>query len=166
MHYIVYSTVGFVHLVAALASLLLGTTVLMLRKSGKRHRRLGYAYVGSLALMLVTAFGIYRQYGGFGIFHVAALLSAATLLLGIVPAWRRKPIRAWRTLHYSFMYLSVLELYVALVAEVLVRRAGWSFWEVAVVSVGVVGLPGAVLFGRFRRRWHNSGHLRVAAVYA
>ncbi|UOG76274.1 hypothetical protein MTX78_06655 [Hymenobacter tibetensis] len=167
MQDIVYSTVGFVHLVAALASLLLGTMVLALQKGGRRHKRLGYAYVSCLLVMLGTSFGIYRQYQGFGIFHVAALLSAVTLGAGMVPVLRKKPARTWRTLHYSFMYLSVLELYVALVAEVLVRMPGWSFWEVVGASVAVVGVPGAVLFGRLRRRWQRSRRPQVAAeVYA
>lgn len=152
---LVYSTWGLVHFMAAVAALVLGTTVLTLRKGGRRHRQLGYGYVAVMAVMLGTSFGIDRQYGGFGIFHVAALLSTATLLLGMVPVWRRRPVRQWRMLHYSFLYLSVLELYVALVAEVLVRRPGWSFWEVAGVSVAVVALPGAALFGRLRGRWHS-----------
>ncbi|MBX0290633.1 hypothetical protein K3G63_09305 [Hymenobacter sp. HSC-4F20] len=155
MHSIVYSTWGLVHLLAALASLVLGTTVLLLPKSGPRHRRLGYAYVGSVVVMLVTCFGIYRQFHGFGIFHVAALLSTATLVVGMVPVLRRKPARSWQQLHLSFMYASVLELYVALVAEVLVRVPGLSFGEVVALSLATVLLPGAALFLRFWRGWHR-----------
>jgi hypothetical protein len=103
--------------------------------------------------MLTTSFAIYRQYNGFGIFHVAAILSAATLVVGMVPVWRRNSIPNWLPLHYSFLYLSVLELYVALVAEVLVRVPGLAFWEVAGASSAVVMLPGVVLFNRLRRRW-------------
>jgi uncharacterized membrane protein len=153
MPHLVYSFWGLLHLLAAVLSLLLGTTVLALPKRGPRHKRLGYAYAGGLVVMLSTSFGIYRQYHGFGIFHVAALLSAATLLAGLVPVWRRKPARSWQPLHYSFMYLSVLELYVALVAEVLIRVPGLTFWEVASGSLAIVLLPGAVLFSRLRRQW-------------
>lgn len=140
---------------AALASLVLGTTVLVLSKRGKLHKRLGYGYVGSMAVMLTTSFAIYRQYHGFGIFHVAALLSSLTLCVGMVPVLRKKPARAWRQFHYSFMYLSVLELYVALVAEVLVRMPGMHFLEVACISTATVLLPGAALFSRFRKRWQE-----------
>jgi uncharacterized membrane protein len=153
MHNLVYSFWGLVHLLAAVVSLLVGTTVLVLSKQGPRHQRLGYAYVGSLVLMLSTSFAIYRQFHGFGIFHVASLLSTATLLAGMIPVWRKKPVRTWRALHFGFMYLSVLELYVALVAEGLVRLPGLAFWEVASVSLGVVMLPGAVLFFRLRKQW-------------
>lgn len=163
MHHLFYSTWGLVHLLAAVLSLILGTTVLTLPKPGQRHKRLGYGYVSSLALMLVTSFAIYRQYHGFGIFHVAALLSAATLLAGMVPVWRRKPVRHWQQVHYGFMYLSVLELYVALVAEGLVRVPSLAFWEVAGVSSAVVLLPGVVLFGRLRKQWQAASRRATTA---
>ena len=153
---LVYSNWGLLHLIAALASLILGTTVLVLSKRGKLHKRLGYGYVGSMAVMLATSFTIYRQFHSFGIFHVAALLISVTLYVGMVPVLRKKPRYGWQQLHYSFMYLSVLELYVALVAEVLVRRPGMSFWEVAGLSTVTVMLPGAALFTRFRKRWQGS----------
>ncbi|MDF7810448.1 hypothetical protein [Hymenobacter sp. YC55] len=106
--------------------------------------------------MLATSFAIYRQYHGFGIFHVAALLSSVTLGLGMAPVLRKKPVRSWQQLHYSFMYLSVLELYVALVAEVLVRLPGLHFWEVAGISLLTVLLPGTALFNRRRKQWQVS----------
>ncbi|UOQ76389.1 hypothetical protein MUN84_17795 [Hymenobacter sp. 5516J-16] len=105
--------------------------------------------------MLVTCFGIYRQFQGFGIFHVAALLSFLTLVAGMVPVLRRQPARSWQQLHFSFMYASVLELYVALAAEMLVRVPGLAFWEVVGLSVATVVLPGAALFWRFRPGWHR-----------
>jgi uncharacterized membrane protein len=153
MPHLVYSLWGLIHLLAAVLSLLLGAIVLWLPKPGPRHRRLGYAYVGTMTLMLGTSFAIYRQYHRFGIFHVAALLSGATLLAGMVPVWRKKPVRQWRLLHYSFLYLSVLELYVALLAEVLVRVPGLGFWPVASISSAVVLLPGAIVFSCLRGRW-------------
>ncbi|GAB2777554.1 putative membrane protein [Hymenobacter luteus] len=155
MHSIVYSYWGLVHLLAALASLVLGTTVLVRPKSGQLHKRLGYGYVGALVLMLVTCFGIYRQFHGFGIFHAAAILSALTLVAGMVPVLRRRPMRSWRQLHAGFMYGSVLELYVALVAEVLVRVPGLLFWEVAALSTATVALPGVAWLVRAWPRWQG-----------
>lgn len=162
MPHLVYSIWGVIHLLAAVLSLVWGTTVLALPKRGKRHKYLGYAYSSCLLVMLSTSFAIYRQYHGFGIFHVAAVLSAATLLAGMVPVWRKKPVRGWQPLHYSFMYLSVLELYVALVAEVLIRVPGLTFWEVANASLAIVLLPGAVLYGHLRRQWTSWPELSAA----
>jgi hypothetical protein len=129
--------------------------VLALSKGNKRHRQLGYSYVGSMAVMLATSFAIYRQFHSFGIFHVAALLSSITLCAGIVPVLRKKPALSWQQLHYGFMYLSVLELYVALMAEVLVRKPDMAFWQVVNLSTATVLLPGAALFTRFYKRWQE-----------
>ena len=108
-----------------------------------------------MVVMLATSFAIYRQFHGFGIFHVAALLSFITLCAGMVPVLRKKPALSWQQWHYSFMYLSVLELYVALVAEVLVRKPSMGFWEVVGLSTTTVLLPGAALFSRFYKRWQE-----------
>ncbi|UOQ67458.1 hypothetical protein [Hymenobacter volaticus] len=155
---VVYSNWGLLHLIAALASLVLGTAVLVLSKGNKRHKQLGYSYVGSMTVMLATSFAIYRQFHSFGIFHVAALLSSITLCAGMVPVLRKKPTLSWQRLHYSFMYLSVLELYVALVAEVLVRRPGMGFWDVVSLSTATVLLPGTALFTRFYKRWQEPSY--------
>lgn len=164
MHTLVYSYWGLVHLVAAIASLGLGTMVLVRPKTGRLHKRLGYSYVGAVLLMLITCFGIYRQFQGFGIFHVAAVLSALTLVAGMVPVLRRKPARCWQQLHAGFMYVSVLELYVALVAEVLVRVPGLSFWEVAGLSVATVALPGGAWLVRVWPRWQGRAVLAAVRV--
>ena len=58
----------------------------------------------------------------------------------------KKRVRNWLGLHKGFMYLSVLELYVALVADFLVRIAQATFLMVAALSSAVVLIPGGVLF--------------------
>ncbi len=156
MHSIVYSTWGLLHLMAALWALAFGTAVLVMPKDSRYHKKTGYSYLGGMAIMVVTAFGIYRQYGGFGIFHVAAILTSITMLAGMIPVLRRKPTYQWLQLHYSFMYLSVLELYIALVAEFLVRVPGATFVEVAVLSSASVLVPGAMLFSRYTRGWKRT----------
>ena len=48
----------------------------------------------------VTALMIYRLFGTFGPFHVAALVSLATLAAGVVTVVRRRPARTWVEHHY------------------------------------------------------------------
>ncbi|MBC6612807.1 hypothetical protein H8B15_17925 [Hymenobacter sp. BT507] len=94
----VYSFPGFLHLIAAVLALLLGPCVLLLGRWGTRvHKGLGYAYLSSMAVMLLTAFGVYRVYHAFGIFHYAALLTTATLLVGMVPVLIKRPAPSWLT---------------------------------------------------------------------
>ena len=151
----VYSTWGAIHLLAATLSLLLGTFVLVVPKEKTLHKPAGYAYLTSMALMIATAFGIYRQYGGFGVFHLAALLTGLTLLAGMLPVLWKKRVRHPLRWHYGFMYLSVLELYVALVAEFLVRVPGATFAGVAALSSAAVLIPGGVLFfTRLAKGWN------------
>ncbi|MBO3270625.1 hypothetical protein [Hymenobacter defluvii] len=149
-----YSFPGFLHLVAAVSALLLGPSVLLAGRWGTySHKRLGYAYLGSMVVMLVTAFGVYRVYHAFGVFHYAALLTLATLLAGMMPVIIRKPASAWLTWHYYGMYWSVMELYVGLVAEVLSHQPHFSFLTVASWSVGLVFLPGGLVFWWYHRQW-------------
>jgi uncharacterized membrane protein len=75
---------GMVHFIAALSSLLLGALVLLTRPKGnRRHRQLGWAYVIAMLTLNVTAMMIYRLFAGFGPFHVAALISLATVAMGV-----------------------------------------------------------------------------------
>jgi uncharacterized membrane protein len=126
MDSIINSITGLVHLIASLLALVFGTFVLILKKGSKRHKRLGYAYFASMCVLLVTAFLIYHLYGKFGIFHYAALMSLVTILLGMVPLWMRQP-KGWLEMHISFMYWSVIGLYMAFLAELMTRIPRTSF---------------------------------------
>ena len=117
---IVTSSTGFWHLIFAVVALLSGTVVIMRRKGTRNHKRIGYVYVVSMITMLVTSFMIYRLYGKFGIFHCLAVVSTITLLGGMVPMLLKKP-KGYVSMHFNFMYWSIIGLYAAFVAESLVR---------------------------------------------
>ena len=98
-----HSFTGFVHLLSAMLALLSGTLVLTINKGTKLHKRLGYFYLGSMVVLNATAFGIYRLLETFGPFHVAAILSLATLMMGFLPALFRTPGN-WIEWHVPGMY--------------------------------------------------------------
>jgi len=77
---------GLVHLACAVVALGAGAGVLLLRKGTRRHRRLGWVYVAAMLGLNLTALLIYRLFGRFGPFHLAALLSLVTVLAGLLPA--------------------------------------------------------------------------------
>jgi len=139
MQNLVGNEVGLIHLIFSLLSVLFGTVVILGRKGTKTHKNYGYVYLIAITLTNVTAFMIYRLFGYFGPFHFAALMSLSTTYAGIIPAWRKRPVKAWKYFHFRFMYWSVIGLYMAFVAELLTRIPGTPFF-------GMVGLASAMVF--------------------
>lgn len=148
---LVHDSIGLWHLVSALIALVTGTAVLVMRKGTQRHRWVGYGYVGSMTVMLVTAFSIYRVFDGFGLFHVFAVVSTGTLIAGMVPAWRRGP--NWQSRHLGFMYWSVMGLYGALAAELLARLPSTPFFTTIGLVVAGVMILGEIGWRRFGPHW-------------
>lgn len=135
------SFVGLIHLVASCLALVAGAVVLLRRKGTRFHRRLGYAYVGSMVALNVTALMIYRLFGGFGPFHVAALVSLATVVPAVVAARRRRP--GWLARHYYWMTFSYVGLLAAGASEVATRLPDAPFWGAVAASSIAVILVGA-----------------------
>lgn len=141
------NVLGWFHTVCAVVALGSGAAVLLRRKGTRVHRRIGWIYVASMLLLNGTALMIYRLFGGFGPFHVAAVFSLATVVAGTVPAVRRRPAN-WVERHYAWMTWSYVGLCAATVSEVATRTPGFRFWwAVAVGTFAVVGI-GAVLIRR------------------
>jgi uncharacterized membrane protein len=139
MSTLVHDTTGLIHLIASLASLVLGTLVLVSQKGTSHHKRMGYAYVTSMVALNVSAFGLYHLFGRFGPFHVAAIISSVTLLAGIIPAIIQKPA-GWVRIHITFMYYSVIGLYAAFASEIITRVIHSNFGL-------MVGLATAITMG-------------------
>ena len=146
------SPLGWLHTMCALLALASGATVLLRAKGTRAHRRMGWVYVGSMVALNVSALMIYRLFGGFGPFHVVALLSLATLIAGVVPAVRKQPRDSWLERHYFFMAYSYLGLLAAAASEVATRMpgAGSAFWwAVVTASVAVIWAGGILIRRRF-----------------
>lgn len=145
------STVGWIHTAGAVAALALGAAVLLRGKGTRSHRRLGWTYLIAMVLLNVTALAIYRLSGTFGPFHVAAILSLASVMAGIIPAVRRRPAATWVERHYWWMTYSYLGLLAAAVAEVVTRVPGINFWWTVVIASGAVFVVGAPIIRRRAR---------------
>jgi len=142
---------GQIHLATALLALAAGGWVVLRPKGTTVHRRVGWVYAASMLIMNGTALLIYRLTGYFGPFHVAAIVSLATLIAGIIPAWRRRPVGNWIEHHYYWMAYSYLGLLAATVAETATRvpalrafvggptRRFWVAVVIATVAVCIVG---------------------------
>lgn len=117
---LISGNIGLIHLIFAILALVFGTIVLVKTKGTKSHKKMGYYYFISMLGVNITAFMIYRLFGKFGMFHWMAIVSLLTLIAGIIPMFLRKP-KSYISLHFNFMYWSVMGLYAAFVSETLVR---------------------------------------------
>ncbi len=98
------STLGLFHLIVSCLALIAGTWVITGQKGTAIHKKLGYVYATSMVAVIVTSFMMYRLFGGFGVFHVAAIISAIALLGGMVLVNLPKPEKSCLSLHFGFMY--------------------------------------------------------------
>lgn len=150
---------GQAHVALALLALALGPIALGVRKGGRHHRAVGYAYVVAMLAVNASALFRYGLTGGFNLFHAAALASLATLLPAWLCAWRARALgsRALRVAHGIFMSWSYFGLVMAFFAELATRRFpallhGQGGWLRFSVVLGVSML----VFGLLVQRWVRS----------
>lgn len=157
-----HSTVGFVHLIAAGLALAAGTVVMFLPKGGAIHHRLGYVYVLAMTVMLVTAFQIYALFGTFGVFHWLAVVSSVTLAGGMLPLFLRRPTHSYLLYHLSFMYWSVVGLYMAFFGEMAARLPALlnvsgdrttTLLGAVIISGVIFGIAAQVVWRRKKKEW-------------
>lgn len=152
MESIIHDTTGLIHTVFASTSLVFGTLILWMQKGTTIHKRVGYAYVFSMGIMLITAFMIYRLFDGFGIFHFFAIVSTISLIGGMVPAIGRFPKNGWLDLHFSFMYWSVIGLYAAFISEIMTRIPNADMRMLGIAML-LVFVPGSIYFRKLMNKW-------------
>jgi uncharacterized membrane protein len=129
---------GLLHSLAAVAAIIAGGIVVYERKGSRTHVRYGRMYVAAMALLNSSALGIYRITGEFGLFHVCALLSLATLFAGVALLWLFGTTDRGLYGHGYCMLWSYAGLLAAAVSEFATHLLDWPS------STGVVGMSLAV----------------------
>jgi uncharacterized membrane protein len=147
--------IGEIHLYSALLATAFGSFILLSKKGTKIHRKAGMVYFSMMLILNATAFMIYRLYGGFGIFHVAAIVSLTTLLLGMIPLMNKRTNKSIIS-HISFMYWSVIGLYAAFVSETLTRMPDKPFYTMLGIAVFSTCLAGTIGFRKYKNQWIKS----------
>lgn len=153
---------GWIHTLAAILALITGSIILTRPKGTTRHKRTGRVYGIAMLVVCVTSFMIYRVHNGFGILHIFAIISTATLILGMVPMyvnWFKNP----QVLHFSWMYWSVIGLYCAFAAEIVTRlpllfdieNSFGLFYALIGLSSGMVGYIGSRFFKKNKAIWQQ-----------
>lgn len=160
---IVSNTIGFIHFIFALLAVLLGTLMLASRKGSKNHKRIGYSYVVVMVIVNATALMIFELYKKWGIFHWSALISLITVAGGFIPMIFKRG--NYVALHFSFMFWSVIGLYSAFVAEILVRLPKMVidekgepvtiFYQMVGIGIAVTYFIAVIYFLKLRYKWNK-----------
>lgn len=151
-----HDNIGLIHLIFSILALITGTAIFIMKKGSKLHKQIGYSYNISMIGVVITAFMIYRLFGGFGLFHIAAIVSGLTLIAGMYPAFFMRHKEGWIGLHIGFMYWSVMGLYAAFVAETMVRIPETPFFGMVGIATAVVMGIGGFVFYRNRAKWEKN----------
>lgn len=129
-----FSTIGYLHLLFSVISMITGLIVILNTKGTKFHKRVGYVYVVNMLLLNISSFFI-SNFNGFSIFHFFAIVSLITILAGMYPVLKRS--ENWLQKHYYFMAWSVVGLYCAFWSEVgtrFVKNMQDFWWAVAIAT--------------------------------
>lgn len=141
------------HLLASILALISGTVVLFSQKGTIQHKIVGYVYLISMLVVLTTALMIYRLFGGFNIFHFIAIVGLLYIVAGFLPVLIRP--KNWIKRHVYFMYWSVIGLYAAFVAEIMVRIPSTPFWWMVGIGVAMVTATGVYFYEKNKNKWNN-----------
>nr|WP_298993424.1 DUF2306 domain-containing protein [uncultured Polaribacter sp.] len=129
-----FSTIGYLHLLFSIISMITGLIVVLNTKGTKFHKRVGYVYVVNMLLLNISSFFI-SNFNGFSIFHFFAIVSLITILAGMYTVLKRS--KNWLQKHYYFMAWSVVGLYCAFWSEVgtrFVKNMQDFWWAVAIAT--------------------------------
>lgn len=161
---------GLVHFIASLFALLFGTLILVLPKGTTKHKAIGRLYGLTMLVVLITAFMTYRLFGKWGIFHWTAVISSLTLIAGLYPIFTKRPTKQYLSLHFSFMYWSVIGVYGAFVSETLVRMPkvviesgvpNSVFYSMSGLGTAIVMSLGVYYFLKFKPKWEKQFEQRT-----
>jgi uncharacterized membrane protein len=166
------SILGIFHTGCGVLALIIGAWIFLARKGTRTHVQTGWAYVVSMAFLNGSAFGLYNLTGGFNTFHALAVVSLATVAVGILQVLGRRRWRKWMWRHYQYMAWSYVALQAATCNEAFMRipplqRLGTATTAPLplLVLATIVALSGAVIFGMQRRvLTRYSGTVKPGAV--
>ncbi|MBC8112327.1 MAG: DUF2306 domain-containing protein [Verrucomicrobia bacterium] len=166
MNTLVGNYFGLIHLISGVIALIFGGLVLLLKKGTKTHKKAGYVYALSMAVLIISSFGVYRLFGKLGVFHALSLVSTFSLLAGMLPMLKKNRTPKDYETHFNRMYWSVVGLFAAFAAESFVRIPKFgTFWEIVAWSFVIIFIACFIIFIKIRPVWSKEfGTNRPALV--
>ena len=141
------------HTLVSVIALISGGIIFFFTKGTGLHRKIGFTYVVSMGLSLITSFFIYEMFDGFGPFHVMSIISILTISIGMYFPLFGRGISGWPIHHYFWMSYSYVGLWMALMSHFISYMPDWwSGIERGFIAWGVPYILGsAVIFANKSR---------------
>lgn len=143
------TTFGLLHTIGASVGLVTGAFQLVRPQRDTLHRRVGYVFVGAMAVANVSALTVYEFSGRFNIFHALALYNLIGVTLALRPMWMRPRPNQWRRIHYMWIAWSYAGLCAAAITEFLLRVVHVPGWLSAIIGTPPVIILAWVLIRRY-----------------
>lgn len=131
---------GTIHVVLALLCSAVGLVQFLRPKRGAGHRARGYFYVYAMLVSDGTTFLIYRVTGHFNVFHVAAIVNFACIVLAVVPLLRTPRPSNWRSIHYHLIAWSYVSLMSAAAINTALRLLPLTMRNQAALTALIVSI--------------------------
>lgn len=151
-------SLGLTHTLFAVLAMVSGWRVLAMPKGNRLHKMTGYVYVGAMVAMNFTGLFVQSLFR-FGPFHWLALISLATVIVGVRAARSIGRKTGALNKHYELMSWSYVGLLAAFVSEVVTRTPwavnGLSFALSVLMATTTVMLVGKIVIRRSSARRHD-----------
>jgi uncharacterized membrane protein len=145
---------GAIHASLAILCIAVGLIQFLRQKRGAGHRARGYLYVYAMLVADGTAMLVYRFTGHFNLFHVAAIINFACIVLAIVPLLRSPRPANWRRTHYYFISWSYVSPISAAATEIVSRLGSLTSREqigFVALAISIVAMTiASVLIAKYR----------------
>ena len=116
-----------IHTAFSVIALLLGI-IFLSPKGTKKHKTMGYLYIFSMMVCLITSFGLFSLWGSFGIYHALSIVSFLTLMIALYfPLFGRKK-KNWIEHHLIWMGYSYVGLVMAAGSHLFSVVPDWPGW--------------------------------------
>lgn len=107
---------------------LLSGVIFLIPKGTANHKKIGYLYVFSMIVSLITSFGLFNLWNRFGVYHALSLVSFMTLAIALYFPILGRGRKKWAEHHLLWMGYSYIGLVMAAGSHLFSVFQEWPSW--------------------------------------
>lgn len=140
-----------IHTAFSVLAVLAGA-IFLLPKGTSKHKQLGYTYVISMLVCLVTSFRLFNMWGSFGVYHALSIVSFVTLLIALYFPMKGRHKKDWVENHLLWMGYSYVGLIMAAGSHLFSVFPEWPVWLRMSLFWGLPYVVGSIIIFRNKTR--------------